>query len=402
MLRVSRKLFFNSSKIRLLQAATAGYNELHQECAHVNKLIVENGYHALPFIPAVQLDGKHDNVARTYLQRCTSAPIDVKTLDTLSITALGDCMFAAVSKLCTNTEDYQCELRVKTAIEMCLFHEHYTSDDNLKLPKGSTELLAIISPSDSFQEDFVKFVYREECCRIVKDKEWGSMWHLIKRPIMSLYPDINGQTDAMQHLMNGIIMPRVLHENSVLHILWSHTEPYESGYFNPNHVAACLLQDTTNVSTSRSISNPTDLRVSYAFENHHANANLGIKGSSVINVDSSNSDTDEDFSKIGTFGKNLRDFESTTPAHSTPFAKDLPHVDAPLRKKLCRNDFYLQRASASASKARADSSADEHELPDLESAEIRYSATDFFAHTTSHSDSDVIIRFRALRLNGIA
>lgn len=172
-----------------------------------------------------------DCTAQSILDMCHTkdkAPIEVA--------ANGSCLFNAISKALVGHENLATELRTRTAVEMVKQSDWYRKqhkDDQVNL----------VSP------DYTDAVV--DCA----GGGYSSAWTLhaaatvIQRPIVSMYPPLNGLGDNCVRILNCTFQPRLsAGKKEAIHILWSSLEmPREGHIWTPCHFVPLLQEPVLTV-----------------------------------------------------------------------------------------------------------------------------------------------------------
>ena len=119
-----------------------------------------------------------------------------KKLVPLHVVGDGNCLFNAISIMRKGDMSITTELRLLCALEIILHDEYYKSiHDNLGL-------------------DVVSIPILEACRDAVIDRKWSSVWHvmgcatILDRPIISVYPPVNGVADVSSKLLSRTFLSR--------------------------------------------------------------------------------------------------------------------------------------------------------------------------------------------------
>ena len=166
--------------------------------------------------------------------------------------SLDHVLFRAVSMAVSARDSLASELRVRCCIEMVAYENFYRFQKN-------HEQLARFAPD-----------YIDSCLDCAMMDEGSSVWTLsalasvVRRPIMSVYPSVNGPTDSAVHILNATFQPRVGEiSNQKVRVLWS-SEGVDitSGNWKPNHFVPIFdeqKQESPPVKTQpRSVSSDFD------------------------------------------------------------------------------------------------------------------------------------------------
>lgn len=156
--------------------------------------------------------------------------------DPISVSADGNCLFNSVSMFLAGNESLSTELRVRTAIELAYNRQLYLRQPNAESFNNTAD----------FDESLL------DC---VKEGGYSSIWTIcalstvIKRKIISVYPDINGNHDIVYTILNVMISPiTTLRIDALdsLKIMWTRAQPpINSGpsqLWTPNHFVP-LIQE---------------------------------------------------------------------------------------------------------------------------------------------------------------
>ena len=154
----------------------------------------------------------------------------------------GNCLFNAISVAMFGHEHASSELKVKTCIEMTLnenFYVNFHSNTNIPL----------VSPS---------FEQSKLDCAI--NGRYSSCWALhatsnvIKKPIKSVYPVVNGLVDGYIGILNTTLIPRIKAKkpSREIVIMWTNCQTSTSQNCNwtPNHFVPLVPADTLSVEPS--------------------------------------------------------------------------------------------------------------------------------------------------------
>jgi len=205
---------------RLSNAARSGHLV---EAAKLESLFMRHeSLHVSSPSHAVSFSGLHrDPIANTLLgpDWQQSAPVKVRED--------GNCLFNAISVAIFGHEHASSELKVKTCIEMTLNESFYVNfHSNTNIPLVST----------SFEQAKLD-------CAI--NGRYSSCWtihaasNVIKRPIKSVYPVVNGNVDGYIGILNTTFKPRLTHPRPCRQIvvMWTNCQTSTSQSCNwiPNH-----------------------------------------------------------------------------------------------------------------------------------------------------------------------
>ncbi|KAK3103000.1 hypothetical protein FSP39_015680, partial [Pinctada imbricata] len=166
-----------------------------------------------------------DATAATLLGTNWKGPVPV------SVTGDGNCLFHAISVATTGYQMKSEELRLRTAIEMVLYKDYYVSAN-----KHSD--IALCSPDID--------VAVNDC---TQNKSFSSAWTMhaaasvIRRPIKSVYPVINGPADQCVSILNRVFTPREGIKDQMkehISIMWS--GPRTSKTWTPDHFVPLLVE----------------------------------------------------------------------------------------------------------------------------------------------------------------
>lgn len=167
-------------------------------------------------------------------------------IEALRASADGSCLFHSVSTLLAGSEKLSEELRVHTAYEM-------VENINFYIDYHQTTGIQKCSPD---YEDSVM-----DCCNPCG---YSSLWTIhalatiIRRPIDSIYPAVNGLSDNCIGLMNRTFHPRQKTDNKAIRVMWTSTyKPEQHRIWTPNHFVPIIKKEVNkNKKNYETTSNP--------------------------------------------------------------------------------------------------------------------------------------------------
>ena len=133
----------------------------------------------------------------------------------------GNCLFHALSVCHYGNMAHTVELRVRCCIELMTQREHYDNDDF----------------------DDVAERYEVECCDTARDGKYAGIFSImaastvLKRPIQSIYPPVNGMTDPAVRKLNMLALPRVATLTPAIRLMWTYKGVRMQATWTPNHFA---------------------------------------------------------------------------------------------------------------------------------------------------------------------
>lgn len=151
-------------------------------------------------------------------------------------------LFRAVSMAVSAKDSLAAELRLRCCVEMVKYQNYYRYQKN-------HHLLASCAPD-----------YADSCIDCAFIDEGSSVWTMaalasvVRRPITSVYPNVNGLSDLAVEALNTTFKPREGEVSSqVVRILWSSEGvPITVGNWKPNHFVPLFDQQKAEPSPSKS------------------------------------------------------------------------------------------------------------------------------------------------------
>ncbi|XP_076466742.1 uncharacterized protein LOC143297990 [Babylonia areolata] len=201
---------------RLHKAATEGIKKL-RSCVKRELLFLDGHFVGFSGVGSLAVDSAAQFLMQNYLTNDKGIPAATSAMDHV--------LFRAVSLAVCAKDCLACELRVRTCIEMVTFEQYYRYQKN-------HEQLARFAPD-----------YNESCIDCGLIDEGSSVWTMsalasvIRRPIMSVYPSVNGNSDPAVAALNRLFTPREGEVNcQLVRILWtSISGEISPGKWKPNH-----------------------------------------------------------------------------------------------------------------------------------------------------------------------
>ena len=180
----------------------------------------------------LNLDSVSDHILQRNLYESNSNAV-ISTGD-------GDCLFNSVSIHMVGNESLSLELRYKTCLEMVL------NEGTVSSHKSRASLL-LLSPDYN--------VAARNCARI---GQFSSVWtmialcNVIKVPIKSLYPCLNGSKDLPFMKLNQTFQPTGIKSGDnkePIRVMWTHTQmPRKGKTWTPNHFVPVVNSSQVNSS----------------------------------------------------------------------------------------------------------------------------------------------------------
>ncbi|KAK7108168.1 uncharacterized protein [Littorina saxatilis] len=201
---------------RLHRAAIQGIKKL-KGCVKREELFLDGPFIGVSGVGSLAVDLNAQSMMEKYLPKDKGIPAAVSNTDHV--------LFRAVSLAVCAKDSLACELRVRCCIEMVNFASYYRY-------QKSHHMLARCAPD-----------YTESCIDCALVDEGSSIWTLsglasvVRRPIMSVYPNVNGPSDPAVQALNAVFQPREGEFNcQLVRILWcSEATNIMQGKWKPNH-----------------------------------------------------------------------------------------------------------------------------------------------------------------------
>lgn len=209
--RTDEKGFFSYPKTsqRLHKAAKRGIEELFMAVERERLLMKENLNYSTPKMPKYVADHLSEQLLNEHFPNEKRRAIKI-TIDNNSL-------FSAVSVALCGSEKLATELRVRCCIEMVVYEAFYKWQKNYML-------LSACAPE-----------YPESCINCATLNEDSCVWTLsalasvVRRPIRSVYPAVNGKMDRAVEPLNAVFHPRnKVDEGEELKIFWSSSKKIDS------------------------------------------------------------------------------------------------------------------------------------------------------------------------------
>jgi hypothetical protein len=200
----------------MLQAALQSFRKL-QQCVKREALFLDSSFVGVSGVGSLLVDTDAQAIMQNYLKRDKGIPAETSTEDYA--------LFRAVSTSVSARDALAVELRVRCCIEMVKYEQYYRYQPHF-------QQLARLAPE-----------YTESCIDCALMDEGSSVWTLsalasvIRRPIKSVYPSVNGPSDPAYQALNTKLEPREREVSSQLvRILWTSKDTAViPGKWKPNH-----------------------------------------------------------------------------------------------------------------------------------------------------------------------
>ena len=217
----------------LFQAAIHGFKKL-QSCVKREELFLDGPFIGVSGVGSLAVDTNAQTMMQHYLHNDNGIPAVTSALDHV--------LFRAVSLAVSAKDSLAFELRLRCCIEMVKFENFY------RYQKGH-QLLASCAPD-----------YADSCIDCAMLDEGSSVWTLsalasvVRRPIMSVYPNVNGPSDPAVQALNTTFKPREGEVScQLVRILWSSEGvAITAGHWKPNHFVPLFDQQKPEPSPSKS------------------------------------------------------------------------------------------------------------------------------------------------------
>ena len=183
----------------------------------------------------------------------------------LKSTANGDCLYNSVSLFLCGDETRSNWLRLLVAEELYSNAEYYATHEIFKnsaklndTPESVLFTVALTAVGDKIISDggSQTEAVKAEAIASCKIGVWGSLLHVmafasvIKRPIYSLYPDINFRFRPLMHQLLNPRLSALDYGRDPVYLLWSRDGSFDnrpSAWYKPNHfVLVAWLPDATS------------------------------------------------------------------------------------------------------------------------------------------------------------
>ena len=156
----------------------------------------------------------------------------------------GNCLYSATSIAISGSPKHSAQLKLQTAIELCLNGVHYKNKQKVK----------------GFGN--ISSTYAEACLEAAKDGAYSGTWQMqalasvIGRPIISVYPPFNGLLDLPARALNTTIEPKNTVNQEPIYIMWTSTtaSPSRDSKWHPNHFVPLIDESQDIVTLDPSIS----------------------------------------------------------------------------------------------------------------------------------------------------
>ncbi|KAL8606780.1 hypothetical protein ACOMHN_049609 [Nucella lapillus] len=211
---------------RLHKAAVEGFTKL-KRCVKRESLFLDGGFLGFSGMGSLAVDGTAAMLLKKYFNNDRGVPAVTSTMDHV--------LFRAVSLAVCAKDSLAIELRARCCIEMVAFDNFYKYQKN-------HEELARYSPD-----------YTESCIDCALIDEGSSLWTMaalasvVRRPILSVYPHVNGSSDPLVRILNRPFSPRQGEiNNQVVRILWSSVNVELGPGWKPNHFVPIFDQHKDN------------------------------------------------------------------------------------------------------------------------------------------------------------
>lgn len=246
--------FFKESLARL-RTASNDFDSLQRQ-AVVEQKLYNSQYPDVAIVNNLAFD---DEMVHSYSQSIW--PSDIKPiLVPLKTEGDGNCLYRAVSLMCSGSESHHMELRARTTCELVLHPDFYVSlekcsalDPDGKLMKNfvvaSSQNFPQVSHTDSHSH-VCKTVFEMDCLESSVDGTWTGMWHIygiasvLGMPVQSIYPNFSS-VKRIRPAMNCTVLPRVekaCNPACKFTVMWSRiSKPSNKlSQWSPNHFVPCV------------------------------------------------------------------------------------------------------------------------------------------------------------------
>lgn len=225
-------LDFTKVMQRLHKAAVFGYKDL-QKCVQRERLFLDGVFQGFSGVGSLAVDSTASLLLKKYFNNDKGVPAVTSTMDHV--------LFRAVSLAVCAKDSLAIELRARCCIEMVAFEKFYMYN------RVNYEELSRYAPD-----------YQDSCIDCALIEEGSSLWTMsalasvVRRPILSVYPHVNGPSDPLVRLLNTTFKPRQGEiNNQVVRILWSSVNVDIGPGWKANHFVPIFDQHKAESKTPR-------------------------------------------------------------------------------------------------------------------------------------------------------